>query len=379
MTTLNQSSSGSTAVKAPEKLLVTEREAKWVEIQPFLLSAGYKLRARYDPNWVPSWRIGSLSQPAVAHLEQNCDVLDAIRIEDGKKVVMKWLAADSSEVQCIQYLSNISDPRNRTIPVLQILPLPNDIDVLVVMPYGRRFNHPAFHCRGEFAEAMRQFLEGLSFMHEHNICHFDIAPKNLMMDESRVVPRGSHFCYPKTHDGYRGSFAWENRCSVGPVDYYYIDFGLSMYYPKGRDTALTTGTLRNFRTIPELSETVPYNPFKVDVFQLGLTMANVIKDYPDLHIFSPVANRMMSTNPSDRPEPAQSLQEFNSIVARFSPKKLGSPILRKTGSVTYFARKVAGVFHWKNYPPTKRYEGLIGTTDEEIFTRRLLCGLYLLI
>jgi hypothetical protein len=29
--------------------------------------------------------------------------------------------------------------------------------------------------------------------------------------------------------------------------------------------------------IPELSETVPCNPFKVDVFQLGLTMANVIK------------------------------------------------------------------------------------------------------
>jgi hypothetical protein len=31
--------------------------------------------------------------------------------------------------------------------------------------------------------------------------------------------------------------------------------------------------------IPELSLTVPYNPFKVDIFQLGLTMApaNVIK------------------------------------------------------------------------------------------------------
>ncbi|KAF8217719.1 hypothetical protein K438DRAFT_2006766, partial [Mycena galopus ATCC 62051] len=343
MTTLNQSSSGSTSIKAPEELQVTEDEAKWVEIQPFLLSAGYKLRSRYDPNWVPSWWSHNWrelqgenkgSQPEDAHEIWDWDVIDAIRIEDEKKVVMKWLAANSSEVRCIRYLSNISisDPRNRTIPVLQILPLPNDIDVLVIMPYGRRFNHPAFHCRGEFAEAMRQFLEGLTFMHEHNVCHFDIAPQNLMMDESRVVPRGSHFCYPKTHNGYGGYFEWENRCSVGPVDYYYIDFGLSMHYPKGRDTALTTGTLRNFRTIPELSETVPYNPFKVDVFQLGLTMANVIKEYPDLRIFSPVANRMMSTNPSDRPEPAQSLQEFNSIVARFSPKKLRSPILRKTGS-----------------------------------------------
>jgi hypothetical protein len=26
-----------------------------MEIQPFLLSVAYKLRSRYDPNWVPSW------------------------------------------------------------------------------------------------------------------------------------------------------------------------------------------------------------------------------------------------------------------------------------------------------------------------------------
>lgn len=28
----------------------------WVELQPVLISRGYKLRPRYDPNWIPSWR-----------------------------------------------------------------------------------------------------------------------------------------------------------------------------------------------------------------------------------------------------------------------------------------------------------------------------------
>jgi hypothetical protein len=50
-----------------------------------------------------------------------------------------------------------------------------------------------------------------------------------------------------------------------------------MRFPKGKDTALWMSTHRTFTMIPELSETVPCNPFKIDVFQLGLTMANVIK------------------------------------------------------------------------------------------------------
>lgn len=37
-------------------------EKPWVDIQPFLLGRGYRLRPRYDPSWIPSWfviRIGN--------------------------------------------------------------------------------------------------------------------------------------------------------------------------------------------------------------------------------------------------------------------------------------------------------------------------------
>lgn len=35
-------------------------EERWVSFQPYLLSQGYSLRARYQPDWVPSWTSTSL-------------------------------------------------------------------------------------------------------------------------------------------------------------------------------------------------------------------------------------------------------------------------------------------------------------------------------
>ncbi|KAJ7205143.1 hypothetical protein C8J57DRAFT_1617230 [Mycena rebaudengoi] len=54
--------------------------------------------------------------------------------------------------------------------------------------------------------------------------------------------------------------------------YWYIDFGNSDLYPEGTEKARTLGLLRNCKEIQELSNTVPYNPFKVDVCQLGIVI-----------------------------------------------------------------------------------------------------------
>ncbi|KAG8727256.1 hypothetical protein FRC11_013603, partial [Ceratobasidium sp. 423] len=34
----------------------SEAEERWVSFQPYLLSKGYQLRPRYQPDWVPSWK-----------------------------------------------------------------------------------------------------------------------------------------------------------------------------------------------------------------------------------------------------------------------------------------------------------------------------------
>lgn len=124
---------------------------------------------------------------------QKRNVLDAIRIKDDSRVVLKYVLAKGNEHQIALYLSTSqlrSDPRNRTVPLVEVISLPSDNDhVLLVMPYLRVFNKPRFHCRGEVIDALRQFLQvscvwlplwvyllivvlqGLEFMHEHSIAH----------------------------------------------------------------------------------------------------------------------------------------------------------------------------------------------------------------
>ena len=53
-----------------------------------------------------------------------------------------------------------------------------------------------------------------------------------------------------------------------PVRYYYIDFGLSTQFPEGA-SPLVVGDVGRDNEVPELSEDVPYDPFKVDVYALG--------------------------------------------------------------------------------------------------------------
>jgi len=94
---------------------------------------------------------------------QNSEVLDAIRVKDGARVVLKRVPVPGRELNIALSLSSTemrSDPRNHTVPIVEIVNLPDDKDnVLLVMPHLRIFNTPPFHCRGEVVEALRQFLQ----------------------------------------------------------------------------------------------------------------------------------------------------------------------------------------------------------------------------
>jgi hypothetical protein len=98
-----------------------------------------------------------------------------------------------------------------------------------------------------------------------------------MMDETRVVPNGSHFTNPYGHDGVNSNLTWQHRCTVAPVQYFYIDFGLSGRYPEGQDSALAVGVSGQLKDLPEFSSSAPYNLFKLDICQLGRTILEVIK------------------------------------------------------------------------------------------------------
>ncbi|HEV7737900.1 MAG TPA: hypothetical protein VGO47_11085 [Chlamydiales bacterium] len=91
-----------------------------------------------------------------------------------------------------------------------------------------------------------------------------------MMDCSLLIPDGFHFSYPWSHDGKTfHRFLYHDRRDVGHVSYYFIDFGLSSQYPSFDKRGLISGRVGQDRTVPEFSDTKFFDPFQVDIYQLG--------------------------------------------------------------------------------------------------------------
>ena len=88
-----------------------------------------------------------------------------------------------------------------------------------------------------------------------------------MMDALTLYPEGYHparrFVTP---DAQRRATPLSR--TDHPVRYYYIDFDLSVRFKDG-ELHNVIGDVGRDNEVPELSNDVPYNAFKVDIFALG--------------------------------------------------------------------------------------------------------------
>ena len=89
------------------------------------------------------------------------------------------------------------------------------------------------------------------------------------MNGDSMYPHGFHPVFRDQLPGMRG-FAWPYSRASAPsrVTYYFADFGMSTRF-RGDAPRLVVGDLGADREVPELSATVPYDPFKADIFILG--------------------------------------------------------------------------------------------------------------
>ncbi|KAG5728903.1 hypothetical protein E4T56_gene3822 [Termitomyces sp. T112] len=302
-----------------------------------LLRRGYKLRPRYQPGWTPPWL--KLSNPVTniykyedALCLRNSKTIDATRM-DGTKVIIKVVDSSTDEYPIAQFLNSPelrSDKRNHCVPILDVLPCPSDdTKLLMVMPYLDHFNRVPFRRVGEVFESIYQYVQGLEFMHEHDISHRDPCWFNLMMDGSKVIPCGTHFARPHTHDGLSKTFKWRQRWSVRPVQYYYIDFDISRRYPpelKDVDLKEMNRTGQD-RTLPEFKMSGPYNPFKADTYQLGNVILKLLAAYhPEgLEPFITLGKAMTNTNPNDRPSLSEILKYLDKMDKRMFKRRIWKP------------------------------------------------------
>lgn len=171
----------------PDQL--TYHEKWWVQQRAFLEEAGYVLRPRYQPGWEASWTAtdgffrdyedGQFQPVSIfcldgraAWLQTNrakrSMLFDAQRTSDGAYVYMKRMSPTQSkgfedELQILQYLLSEplkSDPRNRCVPILDVLHVPGDEgEVIMVTPMLRQFYSPRFHTFGEVLAFLNQAFE----------------------------------------------------------------------------------------------------------------------------------------------------------------------------------------------------------------------------
>lgn len=85
-----------------------------------------------------------------------------------------------------------------------------------------------------------------------------------------MYPRGFHPVQQKFCPDLRGHAPVVSRLGVWPpAKYYFIDFDLAVKFPADVYPRLVLGDEGQDREVPELSLTMLYDPFKVDVYVLG--------------------------------------------------------------------------------------------------------------
>jgi hypothetical protein len=102
----------------------------------------------------------------------------------------------------------------------------------------------------------------------------DCAAFNIMMDGTSLYPKGFHpvltYATPDLFEQAEPRFRIDH-----PVRYYFIDFGISTHFPPGIEP-MVIGDKGRDRDVPELSEEVPYDAYKADVYILGNTLLQEI-------------------------------------------------------------------------------------------------------
>jgi hypothetical protein len=91
--------------------------------------------------------------------------MDAVRVSDGSFVMLKKILKKShpDEADIGQYLSTDalrSDSHNHSVPILEVLSVPDDDTILLlVMPLVRQFDDPPFGTVGEVVDCVKQAFE----------------------------------------------------------------------------------------------------------------------------------------------------------------------------------------------------------------------------
>ncbi|KAG9092645.1 hypothetical protein FRC06_011851, partial [Ceratobasidium sp. 370] len=343
--------------RPPEQL--SDEEKRWAGYYPYLLAKGYQLRARYRPGWIPSWQTDGRN-PLVcedswdALVLQPFRTLDALHVRDQRWVIIKMVLPSTQtkeghqEVEILQRFSSgdlANNPANHVVPCLDTFPVP-DIDggIFYVMPLLTRYDRPPFWCLGEIRDLLFQLFEGLMFLHQHNVAHCDIAGANVMMDGRPLYSEQFHPLNQMFSLDGRRIVKPRGRSGL-PIRYYYIDFGYSVWN-RAEDPKFRIEGIEAREPAPEQAEGNFYDPFAVDVFQLGAILrGDLIPEIPRLRFLLPLARAMTENDPKKRISLPQAQILLYKAFAAQGSRRMRWPLIPKgVGIKRWIAYTAVGLF-----------------------------------
>ncbi|KAN0140579.1 Protein kinase-like domain containing protein [Lactarius tabidus] len=312
-----------------------ERETWWLERQEALEAAGYMLRPRYRPGWIPSWRG---TNKFYLDVEDGPSIrmrlgMDATRISDGRPVMLKRLLLEEGpyELQINQLFSTeplASNPQNHCVRLLDVVQLPGDPPMLV-HPMLRRHYDPPIRTIGEFVTFFGQICKGVKFMHENHVAHRDCTYENIMLDPFGMFPNSFHPVDPRKGKDFRRKVKRYSR-TRRPTRYLLIDFGHSRFYDPANGPPLDEPLSGGDKSAPEHQDgKTPCNPFPTDVYYLGnLVREDYMQRYHGLEFMQPLIADMVQEDPTKRPNMDEVVTRFAEIRKRLSSWKLRSRMAR---------------------------------------------------
>jgi len=292
-------------------------EEEWSTREDLFKAHGYNFRPRLRQGWIPSWRTTGESPLRCEDGETLRTHLVDAYTDDGRLVFIKKVGRNDRESRIAQMLNGVEpreDPRNHCVPIIEFIDDPdNDAISYMVMPLLRNASDPPFQYVKEIVDFVNQILEGLVFLDERGVAHRDCVLHNFLMDPGTMYPEGFHPVQPAYKRDYSGFADYLPRSTVG-VKYYFADFGLSVHVPDEDRPKLVTGDQGRDQDPPELSDTVPYDPFKLDIFIIGNMMKQEFcNQFSNLEFLRPLANRMTDTAPEKRPTAQEVLRQWSVI------------------------------------------------------------------
>ncbi|KII93058.1 hypothetical protein PLICRDRAFT_35229 [Plicaturopsis crispa FD-325 SS-3] len=288
-------------------------ETIWRDLKPTLKQRGYHLRSRYDAQWRPSW-LGTDINPywcedSIKPITSN--VMDATR-DDGLSVAIKRVDRKPGEIEVARFFSSSElglHPSNHCVPILDAFSDPVTPDsTYLVMPNLRPFDDPQFTFVGEVVDFVEQTLEGLQFMHEHNVAHLGCSEFTIMMDATRLYPQGWHpLRRDRSPDLLTKLPAPPSRISR-PVRYYFTSFSHSIHFPPGAFPTIPPNW-----AIPQ-EDPVPglcVDAYKADVYMLGCVYRRALcREFTGLDFLQPLVSGMTERDTGRRLSAADALALF---------------------------------------------------------------------